>query len=93
MIALLLFNETARMSRPFHCQDDLRLSVCRWLVTPRADVQETLEQVYRQANADDRPNGKHERSASVGDVIILGDEAYTVGQSGFERIALSIERA
>ena len=44
------------------------------------DVDSALGQAWEYYNADDRPNGKLERSLSVGDVIVIRPESGSVGR-------------
>jgi hypothetical protein len=71
--ANLYFNQDRlAMLGGFRQGDPLKLSTL--IIFPEAiDPQGAAEIVFRLANADDRPNGKTERSMSVGDVVkIIG---------------------
>ena len=48
----------------------------------------SLEQLFAKHNRDDRPDGQLCPSMSVGDVVILGETAYTVESIGWERVDL-----
>jgi hypothetical protein len=45
------------------------------------------ERVFRALNADDRANGRYERSLSVGDVVEVDGRRYAVADVGFEAVA------
>jgi hypothetical protein len=48
----------------------------------------TLEHVFARHNRDDRPDGRLCPSMSVGDVVIIGEVAYSVASVGFEPVAV-----
>lgn len=50
------------------------------------DVNEMLEALFMRHNRDDRPCGQDGPSLSIGDVVILGNDAYTVARRGFDKI-------
>jgi len=45
-----------------------------------------LNAVYERHNRDDRPDGQTAPSLSVGDVVLLGETAFTVAWAGFDRV-------
>lgn len=48
-----------------------------------------LDEIWALFNADDRPNGRYERSLSVADVITLdGKKSYAVTSTGFREVEL-----
>lgn len=49
-----------------------------------------LERIFALHNRDDRPDGRLCPSMSVGDVVILGETAWTVLPSGWERVDLDL---
>ena len=55
-------------------------------------VEQALERVFIRLNADDRPNGRDERSLSMGDVVAIreldanGIEYHAVACAGFETV-------
>lgn len=51
------------------------------------------ERVFAMLNADDRPNGRVERSLSVGDVVQVGDHRYAVDNVGFRCVDAEDEAA
>lgn len=72
------------MDRDHRTGDRLRRSECDWKVDHSLSPREQAAQVFRAANADNRPNGRFERSACVGDIILLPDGTiFSVAGSGF----------
>lgn len=49
-----------------------------------------LEFIFATHNRDDRPDGRLCPSMSIGDVIVLGETAWTVTRDGFERVDLDL---
>ena len=49
-------------------------------------VLRVLERIYAKHNRDDRPDGRLCPSMSVGDVVIIGEVAYSVANFGFEPV-------
>lgn len=84
MDAYLYFNQDARMDRDYQPGDSLRRSMIDWSVDHALTSQEQAAQVFRKANMDYRPNGDTERSACVGDIILLPDGTiFSVAGQGF----------
>lgn len=54
----------------------------------RVSVPETLEAVFLLHNADDRPDGQRVWSLSVGDVVVLGETAWTCERRGWQPCSL-----
>lgn len=57
------------------------------ILNPIASV---LELIFSLHNRDDRPDGRLCPSMSIGDVIILGETAFTVTRDGFETVDLDL---
>jgi hypothetical protein len=55
-----------------------------------SDLEYDLEAIFARHNRDDRPDGRLCPSMSVGDVIILGEGAFTVESEGFSPINLDL---
>lgn len=56
-------------------------------ISPRETVQETLEAIFMEHNADDRPEGRRIRSMSVSDLVELeGSGTWFCASVGFKRI-------
>jgi len=48
-----------------------------------------LEVIFAKHNRDDRPDGQMCPSMSVGDVVVLGEHAYSVADMGFEEVTVN----
>lgn len=59
-------------------------------IAPGAE-QTACEYFWTELNVDDRPWGDRVRSMSMGDVVVLGEDAYTPVTLGFERVQLRPE--
>lgn len=55
---------------------------------PDSFVTPTLERLFMRHNRDDRPDGQLCPSMSVGDVVILGETAWSVADFGFEPVTV-----
>ena len=53
-----------------------------------ASTMTVLEWIFARHNRDDRPDGRLCPSMSVGDVVVLGETAWTVEDIGFARVDL-----
>ena len=53
-----------------------------------SDIEVTLNEIYEIHNSDNRPDGSSAPSLSIGDVIVLGESAFTVAELGFTSINL-----
>jgi len=49
---------------------------------------QTLELLFARHNHDDRPDGRLCPSMSIGDVVIIGEVAWSVASIGFVRVAV-----
>jgi hypothetical protein len=47
-----------------------------------------LEALFMRHNRDDRPDGRLCPSMSIGDVVVLGESAYSVASFGFKGVTL-----
>lgn len=85
----ILHNVDARFSRGYQPGDRLveghRGSVAGDPLRPRV----TCETVFHVHNRDDRPDGRDAPSLSVGDVVVLGETAWTCASVGFEPVAVA----
>lgn len=63
-------NETSRFD-PYSPGDTLKRSVMAFTDVRADGIPAALSTMFRLMNADDRPNGKVERSLSVGDVLMV----------------------
>lgn len=52
----------------------------------RGDPVVALEQIFARHNADDRPDGNVGPSLSIGDVVVLGDQAHAVHFIGWKNV-------
>ena len=86
--AILYFNESNPFSRNADSRTDkFSMSKFTWVSFEEAG-EAVLEDIFRQANMDTRPNGRTERSLSVGDVIeIDGAFSFMVRNVGFEAVS------
>lgn len=55
---------------------------------PDDDPFAALEKLFMRHNRDDRPDGRLCPSMSVGDVVVLGETAWSVASIGFEEVTL-----
>lgn len=56
------------------------------------DEQSICEKVYMNFNSNDRPNGKVNRSISVGDLIELEGNIYVCASIGFDKVDLNLSK-
>lgn len=80
----LLHNLDAEFSRPYQPGDRLAEGYAGVIAVgeqPRTPA--ICDAIYARHNADDRPDGQCAPSLSVGDVIVLGEVAYSVASFGF----------
>lgn len=75
-------NMDSRFSRPYEPGDRL---VRGWSgeVDWHPSVNQMLEVLYERHNRDDRPDGQLCPSMSIGDVVVIGEVAYSVATWGF----------
>lgn len=81
-------NQTSRFD-PYTPGDRLKVSSVGVLEIEAENATAAASTVFRLLNADDRPNGAHERSLSVGDVIVV--EKGDSGWPNFEGKRLAVE--
>ena len=56
------------------------------------DGEQISERMFKLFNSDDRPNGKVNRSISVGDIIEIDGVAYVCTNIGFEKMNLDLSK-
>jgi hypothetical protein len=82
-------NVDAGFIRTYECGDRLvRGHIGTIEVTETDDVTAIAERLFARHNRDDRPDRDQCPSMSVGDVIVIGEVAVSVGGVGFQRVDL-----
>ena len=87
----LLHNLDAMFSRTYRPGDRLADGYSGDISVPptsEAETRRLLEDIWVVHNSDDRPDGQTAWSLSCGDVVVLGEVAWSVSAVGFDHVQL-----
>lgn len=85
----ILHNLDCHFSRPYQPGDRLADGYAGRVSAD--DLSAVCEEVFATHNRDDRPDGKSAPSMSVGDVVIVGETAFSVDRFGFTSVTINTE--
>ncbi len=84
----ILHNLDACFSRPYQPGDRLADGYVGRVAVDN-DLASVPEEIFATHNRDDRPDGKFAPSMSVGDVVIVGETAFSVDRFGFTTVTVN----